>query len=141
MHMSWNFLVQEGALPEVTFGASLQVFRLCTNVHTGNRRALLASPQRMRQPERRCTWMVRAEGNSKTGLTLDVKKLGVVPFDDDCETFMDAMAFTGPAPEVGCNASRCRDARNCNPAHFVIALASPRLKKCTCCIRRGQNLG
>lgn len=33
---------------------------------------------------------------------MDVERLGVIPFDDDRETLMDALAFTGPAPEVGC---------------------------------------
>jgi hypothetical protein len=32
---------------------------------------------------------------------LDIKKLGTIPFDMDTETFREAMAFTGPLPEVG----------------------------------------
>ena len=45
--------------------------------------------------------VVKAAERSSNNSNLDVKKLGTIPFDKDTETFRDAMAFTGPAPEVG----------------------------------------
>jgi len=48
-------------------------------------------------------YLVRAaddESSSDSALVLDVKKIGVIPFTKDLESFMDVMAFTGPAPEV-----------------------------------------
>ena len=53
--------------------------------------------------------VVKAAESSSNNSILDVKKLGTIPFDKDTETFRDAMAFTGPAPEVG--ASRGRGVR------------------------------
>ena len=81
----------------------LQVSRPCTSPRSGNGHA----PFGRLPPMRNCTSRVRAADKSRSEPTIDVSKLGVIPFDDDCETLLDAMAFTGPAPEVGCAAPQC----------------------------------
>lgn len=52
---------------------------------------------------RRCSRQVRAaaaEEENSSAVVTDVKKIGVIPFVKDEETFQDVMAFAGPAPEV-----------------------------------------
>ena len=68
---------------------------------SGTRRPSLARVQRLCRRERSSYLKVRAADNSKSEDVLDVKKLGIIPFDEDHETFADVMGFTGPAPEVG----------------------------------------
>ena len=58
---------------------------------------------RLRQPhwtQRSRRLRVRAASESNEASKVDVKKLGVIPFEMDNETFQDVMAFAGPAPEV-----------------------------------------
>ena len=57
----------------------------------------LRQPHRMQRSSR---LRVRAAEESNNASKVDVKKLGVIPFEMDDETFQDVMAFAGPAPEV-----------------------------------------
>ena len=43
---------------------------------------------------------VKAADESNEASKVDVKKLGIIPFETDNETFQDVMAFAGTAPEV-----------------------------------------
>ena len=80
------------------YGSLLQVSRL--RATSGSRCTSPGILQRMYRPVR-FTTRVRAANNAKTAPSVDVERLGVIPFDDDRESLMDALAFTGPAPEVG----------------------------------------
>ncbi|KAK9902714.1 hypothetical protein WJX75_003581 [Coccomyxa subellipsoidea] len=40
------------------------------------------------------------EGSNNAAPVLDTKKIGVIPFTQDTESFQQVMAFDGPAPEV-----------------------------------------
>ena len=113
----------------------LQVF--CTCPRSENTRISLARLQRICPPKRSRLLRVRAVDNIKNEPTVDVRKLGVIPFNDDSETLGQAMAFTGPAPEVGCLQAMQQRA-------IMLEIVSQRLAptlrliRCTCVLIRSR---
>ena len=110
-------------------GSFLQVSRLCAT--SGSR---CTSPSTLQRTYRRVRFAtrVRAANNAKIEPTVDVERLGVIPFDDDRETLMDALAFTGPAPEVGCVTRRLQTLSR-YPYGFSFCFASHSLViRCIC---------